>query len=219
MKIRIIKKIEEAAQGFEDVRELKEYKVQIKEKSGYYDIFFLKNEEVDGEFNLDTTSKSCGYVVTHSYVENSDSAKYGPFGYDLLIELGTLLGYWVAPSYNPSGTLNNKPTKGEDAIFVWIYYDNKRSDLRKKQIPECGDDKGRAKTLSSFKTMYRMPEETKETHRSAITKMYQKDPLFLSKLKTAGMLEAPQAVMDMIPGEEKKGAYQKIKNYFSKFFN
>ena len=226
MKVRIKKKIDEAAQGFKDVKELKEYRIKIEPEGRDYFILFFRGKEQTAHFQLDAKNISCGYYMTHSGIYDQQigktDAKYGPFGYDLLIELGTLLGGYVASSGSPSGWFNNAK-KGGSAINVWKYYNEKRSDLIKKNIADCDKDRDRKSTLQvlnspNFAKTGKVPENIRIYNVSAITKMYQKKPIFLQKLKEAGMLKAPDEIMSMIPGEEKKGFYDKMKDYFSKFF-
>ena len=212
MKIKIKKTINEVATGFKDIQELKEYKIKITNDNGYYSILFYKNDEETAYFDLDNEFVSCGYYQTHSSIYEDEAGiannKYGPFGYDLLIELGTLMGKHVASSGAPSGWMGDAE-KGLSAINIWKYYNEKRSDIVKKQISDCAEDKRRARTLSQLRD---------ESYYEALTKMYQKKPIFLQKLKKAGMISGPDEIMSLIPGEEEKGFYDTVKDYFSKFF-
>ena len=225
MKIKIKKRISEAATGFKSIDELKEYRIVIKQEYGQYVFYFYKGEEETAYFILDPEYVSCGYFQTHSSIYEDEGGekdnKYGPFGYDLLIELGTLLGKHVASSGAPSGWMGNIE-KGISAINVWRYYNEKRSDVVKKEITDCPEDERRIKSLSQLKNnsyyVRGNPSNMNEAHYEALTKMYQKKPIFLKKLKKAGMISGPDEIMSLIPGEEEKGFYDTVKDYFSKFF-
>tara|TARA_R100000030_G_C3240486_1_gene120491 strand:- start:254 stop:931 length:678 start_codon:yes stop_codon:yes gene_type:complete len=225
MKIKIKKRINEEATGFKSIDELKEYRIKIKSENGQYVFYFFKGDEETAYFILDPEYASCGYFQTHSSIYEDEGGegnnKYGPFGYDLLIELGTLMGKHVAPSGAPSGWMGDIE-EGISAINVWRYYNEKRSDVTKTQITDCPEDKRRARSLLELKNngyyVRRNPPGMNKAHYEALTKMYQKKPIFLKKLKQAGMISGPEEVMSMIPGEEKKGFYDKMKDYFSKFF-
>ena len=161
-----------------------------------------KGEEL-GYFDLDSRYAHCGYFQTHSELFDP-SKKLGPFVYDMLIELGTLLGGWVAPSGNPSGAIEDKK-EGENAIGVWVHYFEKRKDLEKKKInlnKNCFPFDG--VRHSTLETLYNNPlyKEKMKKVIPAIMHKYRKKPVFLSQLKKMGKIEASSDILDMIPGKE-----------------
>jgi hypothetical protein len=196
--------IEEAALGMGEggLNELGDITFSIEKDDGEYMIVPRDGQGNDmGFFDLDGAHLDCGYYQTHSHLDDP-SSKLGPFAYDLLIELGTLLGGWVAPSGHPSGATYEKKA-GENAISVWIHYYEKRNDLQKRPIELDGNcwlqkDRTRVNTLSKLQN--RHPEKYMQVM-TAILHKYQKKPIFLSQLKKMGKLEAPDDILNKIPGE------------------
>mgnify|MGYP003151264815 CR=1 FL=1 len=213
IKIKKKKQLQEVAAGFDGVENFVNItginKITISKLSPkYWSIEFFKGEEWLAEFQLDLTKKNhCGYAMTHSEIGKPEESKFGPYGYDLLIELGTLLGFWVGPSNQPSGIKDKNPIKGKDAIFLWIYYDEKRNDLEKKEMPECRmKDKTR---FNNVRTLNRFIKELEAEGKdptmqrksiSAITKMYKKQPILLKQLLESELItfEAEDDVLNKL---------------------
>ena len=68
MKIKIKKRISEAAMGFNSVDELKEYRIVIKQEHGQHIFYFYKGEEETAYFVLDPEYASCGYFQRPSHL-------------------------------------------------------------------------------------------------------------------------------------------------------
>ncbi|MAG26221.1 hypothetical protein CMI47_11750 [Candidatus Pacearchaeota archaeon] len=140
------KPISEAALGMGGggLKELGDITFKIEEhRSGYSISIKDPSGDNSGQFELDPQKIGCGYYVTHSQTANPLKTKIGPFAYDLLIELGTLLGGRVMSSGSPSGLDDDEDGEGATALPVWIYYNEKRSDLDKEpfDFKKCGMDK------------------------------------------------------------------------------
>jgi len=221
--------VNEAALGFgsEGLSELGDMTFRIENDGGYYTIRALDGSGSElGFVDLDDSYASdCGIFVTHSEITNPEKASFGPFLYDLAIELGTLVGSGVTSSSNPSGLTATDSEKSKSmAINVWTYYYERRADITKFPLTCVAMLDGR---YILHKGMYIFPDHKhshmiintvkqgdKYSHKdppsnlltrvNAINHFYSKDPIFLDQLKAMGKLEDTANVLE-------EGARQYVK--------
>jgi len=202
--------VQEVAQGMGPggLSELGDITFEIDDDGHYYNIYINSGGKEIGDFQLDREGP-CGTYTTHAYTENEVKGKIGPFVYDMLIELGTLLGVRVASSEHPSGLLDSLESTqpaGTRAIDVWNYYYQNRNDLDKKPL-ECAP----RKFQYGMKYVYppwakekpysiKNPPPEIELRSQAINHSYTKPPIFLKQLKASGKLTGPDEIMKLIPG-------------------
>jgi hypothetical protein len=201
--------VQEVAQGMGPggLSELGDITFKIKDDGYYYNIYIIDGSEEIGDFQLDREGP-CGTYTTHAYTENEVKGKIGPFVYDMLIELGTLLGVRVASSSDPSGLHDRigSNQSGTRAIEVWEYYYKNRHDLDKKQL-ECTarkfqyDRKYVYPPWAQGRHALKNPPPEIELRSMAINHSYTKPPIFLKQLKASGKLTGPDEIMKLIPGD------------------
>lgn len=167
---------------------------------------------VIGDVALEPSEEGgCDNILeTHSNIRNPSEASYGPFLYDLAIEFGTLMGYGVAPSEEPSGFRDmNSGSSKSYAINVWLYYLKKRTDVEKYPIDCKSMIKNRYYPLTIDNVEYKVfpDHELRHLHDgwnsdialknpppiiqdkvNAINYFYKKDPILLNKLRASGRL-------------------------------
>lgn len=183
-----------------------------------YIIDLIRNKVVIGEFDLDAEHlQTCGYWQTHSDLTNPEdshaSGKIGPFCYDLLIELGTLLGAPVASSGEPSGIRADQIKAGQNAINLWIYYNKRRDDLTKNEFELCNSDELRKQSLEYIEAQKKMPYherwgdykkrqayymEKGPAMEEALLSSYQKQPIFLKELLRRRLLSGPEEILSLL---------------------
>jgi len=153
--------------------------------------------------------------MTHSEIDDPSSGAFGPFLYDLAIELGTLLGSGVTSTADPSGFHGTNSEKSKSvAINVWTYYYKKRFDITKFPLTCAAMLNGR---FLQHEGRYVFPDHDyshmitntikhgrEYAHKNppshlldrvnAINHVYSKEPIFLEKLKEIGKLEDPDNI-------------------------
>lgn len=210
--------LNEAALGFGPggLSELGNMTFEIVEDSGinFYTIKALDDSgneigyvDLDGEFLA-----TCGVFMTHSGINDPDKGTFGPFLYDLAIELGSLIGIGVTSSDSPSGFNSKDSFKSKSyAINVWLYYYNKRPDVQKSPLRcqsmmkfrymQIGSKRIYASSgygyLSNDYLRYKLDNPPKELQNKvdAITTVYTKDPILLNQLKAMGKLKDTTGIL------------------------
>ena len=214
--------VNEAALGFGSggLSELGDMTFRIENDGGYYTIRALDGSGSElGYVELDNSYASdCGIFVTHSEIIDPESGSFGPFLYDLAIELGSLLGTGVTSSDSPSGLDDSDSASSKSyAINVWLYYFNKRADIEKHPISCTKMIKTRYMPIIKNNAQYKVfpdhelnylhkgwnskialkdPPEDVQNKVNAINHFYRKEPIFLDQLKAMGKLEDTANVLE-----------------------
>ncbi len=207
--------ISEAALGMGSggISELGDMNFEIAEYGNGYIIYALSGDgEELGEVQLDSQFyKNCGIFMTHSEILNPEVGSFGPFLYDLAIELGSWLGTGVTSSDSPSGLDDrDSGSSKEYAINVWLYYFKRRKDIDKHPITCTAMIKSRNLPYIDGNYAYKAypDHEYRHVHKghnkrdaaksppqdiqdkvNAINHFYRKDAVLLNKLKDAGKLD------------------------------
>jgi hypothetical protein len=146
--------------------------------------------DVYGDVSFYTKSyddEPCGGGSIIAVTEAADG--WGPLLYDIAMEAATIMTKGLAPDRN---------IVSDDASEVWDYYDQNRTDVKKKQLddeygsltpdePEddCGQESARDRS-------YKMEDWPK----SSLSRMYSKDPTTLNQLRDADKLILKRVTLD-----------------------